>query len=42
LSRPRPAPRQHGNVAAVALSVNEGYEALSQPGAGDFKVIPKP
>jgi hypothetical protein len=42
LSRLRSAPRQHGNVAAVALSVNEGYEALNQSGAGDFKVIRKP
>ena len=42
LSRPRPAPRQHGNVAAVALSVNEGYTALKWPCARDFQVIRTP
>ena len=42
LSRLRSAPRQHGNVAVVAVSVNEGYMALNQSGAGDFKVIRKP
>jgi hypothetical protein len=42
LSRLRSAPRQHGNVAVVAVSVNEGYRALSQSAADDFKVIRKP
>ena len=42
LSRLRSAPRQHGNVAVVAVSVNEGYMALNQSRAGDFKVIRTP
>ncbi len=42
LSRLRSAPRQHGNVAVVAVGVNEGYMALTQSGARDFKVIRKP
>ena len=42
LSRLRTAPRQHGNVAAVGVSVNEGYTAPTQSGAGDFGVIRQP
>jgi hypothetical protein len=42
LSRLRSAPRQHGNVAVVAVSVNEGYMALNQSDAGDFRVIRRP
>jgi hypothetical protein len=42
LSRLRSAPGQQGNVAVVAVGVNEGYVALRQRGAGDFEVIRKP
>jgi hypothetical protein len=42
LSRLRSAPRQHGNVAAVGISVNERYTALTHFGARDFGVIRQP
>jgi hypothetical protein len=42
LSRLRTEPRQHGNVAAVAPSVNEGYTAPKRCGVGDFRVIHQP
>jgi hypothetical protein len=41
LSRLRTAPRQHGNVAAVAVSVNEGYTTPAWSGERGFSVIRK-
>jgi hypothetical protein len=42
LSRPRPAPRQHGNVAAVTPSVNDGYTVQARPNAFVSTVIRTP
>ncbi len=42
LSRLRSAPRQHGNVARVAASVNEGYVAQARPNAFVYTVIRRP
>ncbi len=42
LSRLRSAPRQHGNVARVAASVNEAYTVRTGPNAFVFTVIRRP